>query len=348
MGNFYHSAYTKDGFRHVKLNSVNPDCFRYVLKGRSDKVKSNLLNALATELEKQNLTFFVTCNYSGGVTGIKCEEKQFIICDGTYPFEENPVTYGGIDGIISLEAFQSGEKLRQSCAEIVSLVQTLSEAQRKCTRFLSAAAGVQRDRKRLEKENADSRKISRYTAKLWNSRGCPPSGRVGVESKVFFSVPTASGVKCADCDLSQYCDSAFVISGSAGYCSDMIMDRVRRYALSSGIDVISCQSFLDFDGVPDHVIMPALRFGVFREMKNESISVADVKKVRTKRFMQEAPTENMRVRLQFNQRAYESLMKEVEDVMKKIGRCQNELDEIFVGATDEGALLDYVCAEIGL
>ena len=155
-------------------------------------------------------------------------------------------------------------------------------------------------------------------------------------------------MKCADCDLLQYCDSAFVISGSAGYCSDMIMDRVRRYALSSGIDVISCQSFLDFDGVPDHVIMPALRFGVFREMKNESISVADVKKVRTKRFMQEAPTENMRVRLQFNQRAYESLMKEVEDVMKKIGRCQNELDEIFVGATDEGALLDYVCAEIGL
>ena len=348
MGNFYHSAYTKDGFKHIKLNSVNPDCFRYILKGRSDKVKSDLFAKLVNELKKKNITFYITCDFNGNITGIKCEEKQFILCDGTYPFDENSVTYGAIDGIISLEAFQNGEKLKQSSAEIVSLVHSLSEAERKCNRFLSAAAGVHRDKKRLEKENADSQKISRYTAKLWSSHGCPPSGKVGVESKVFFSVPAADGIKCADCDLSQYCDTAFIISGSAGYCSDMIVDRMRRYALSSGIDIISCQSFLDFDGIPDHVIMPALRFGVFRENKNESVSVANIKKVRTKRFMQESPGENTRVRLQFNQRAYDSLIKEVESVMKKLQRYQNELDDIFVEATDEKALFDCVCAKIGL
>ena len=348
MGNFYHSAYTKDGFKHIKLNSVNPDCFRYILKGRSDKVKSNLFNALTKELEKKNLTFFVTCNYNGNITGIKCEEKQFIICDGTYPFEEKSVTYGGNDGIISLEAFQNGDKLRHNSSEIVSLVQNLWESERKCTRFLSAASGVHRDKKRLEKENTDSRKISRYTAKLWQSHGCPSSGRVGVESKVFFNVPTAEGIKSADCELSKYCDTAFVISGSAGYCSDMIVDRMRRYALSSGIDVISCQSFLDFDGVPDHVIMPALRIGVFRENKNETLNVSNIKKVRAKRFMQEAASENIRVRLQFNQRACDSLMKEAEEVMKKLQRYQKELDEIYVEATDERALLNSVIARIEL
>lgn len=348
MGNFYHSTYTKDGFRHIKLNSVNPDCFRYILKGRSDKVKANLFNNVAKALENQNLPFSVTCNYDGRITGIKCEEGRFILCDGTHPFEESALTFGGVDGIIGIEAFQKGNVLKSNGAEIVSIIRTLSEAERKCTRFLSAAAGVCRDRKRLEKENADSRKISRYAAKLWASRGCPPSGRVGVESKVFFSVPTADGIKCADCDLSRFCDTAIVISGSAGYCSDMIIDRMRRYALSSGIDVISCQSFLDFAGVPDHVIMPALRFGVFRENKNETIAVSDIKKVRVKRFMQESPEENTRVRLQFNQRACDSLMKEVENVMKKLQRCKKELDEIFVETTDENALFDCVCARIGL
>ncbi len=348
MDNFYHSAYTKDGFRHIKLNSVNPDCFRYILKGRSDKVKFNLFNNVIKALENQHLPFSVACNYDGSIAGIKCEERCFILCDGTYPFEESAITFGGVDGIISLEAFQKSEMLKSNGAEIASLIQALSEAERRCTRFLSAAAGVCRDKKRLEKENADSRKISRYTAKLWSSCGCPPSGRVGVESKVFFSVPTADGVKLADCDLSQFCDTAIIISGSSGYCSDMIVDRLRRYALSSGIDIISCQSFLDFGGVPDHVIMPALRFGIFRENKNEAVAVANVKRVRVKRFMQEAPGENTRVRLQFNQRAYEALMKEVEAVMKKLQRCQKELDEIFVEATDEKALLDCVCARIGL
>ena len=70
--------------------------------------------------------------------------------------------------------------------------------------------------------------------------------------------------------------------------------------------------------------------------------------MRTKRFMQESPGENTRVRLQFNQRAYDSLIKEVESVMKKLQRYQNELDDIFVEATDEKALFDCVCAKIGL
>ena len=348
MGDFYHSAYTKDGFRYIKLNSVNPDCFRYILKGRSDKIKANLFNGIAKVLENQQAPFSVTCNYDGSITGIKSEEGRFILCDGTYPFEENALTYGGADGIISIEAFQKSNMLKASGEEIISIVRTLSDAENKCTRFLSAAAGVSNDRKRLEKETTDSRKISRYTAKLWSLRGCPPSGKVGIESKVFLSVPTADGVKCADCDLSQFCDTAIVISGSAGYCSDMIVDRIRRYALSSGVDVISCQSFLDFGGVPDHVIMPALRFGVFRENKNETITVANIKKVRAKRFMQEAPGENTRVRLQFNQRALDSLMKEVENVMKKLQRCRKELDEIFIEVTDEKALLDCVCARLGL
>lgn len=346
MNSFYHGAYTKDGFRHIKLKSVNPDCFRYILKGRSNEVKSNLFDKLIEYLKSQKTQFSVARCYDGRITAVKCEEKNFIICDGTTPFDERAVTYGGIDGIISLEAFQNNEILRNNQAEIVSSIQFLSELERKCTRFLSAAAGVDRDRKRLEKENTDSRKISRYSAKLWSGYGCPPSGRVGVEKKVLLTVPTANGVKGADCDMYEYCDTAIVISGSAGYLSDMIVDRIRRYALSSGVDIISCQSFLDFDGTPDHVIIPALRFGVFKDNKEASVNPPHIKKVRATRFLLNDTAENTRVRLRFNQRAYDSLIKEVGEVIRKIDKCNRELDEIYLNATDEKALFDFVKSKL--
>lgn len=346
MNSFYHSAYTCDGFRRVRLNSLNPDCFKYILKGKSNAVKGNLLNNLICELDKRGLKFTVSQNYDGRITGIQSDEKGFIICDGTYPFEEEASTYGAIDGIISLEDFQKKEILRSRASDIVSLNQNLFDCERRCQRFLNAAAGISEDKKRLGKDNIDSRKISRYTAKLWAAHGCPPSGKVGVEKKVFFSVPTSAGVSSADSDIYEFCDTAILISDSTGICSDMIVDRLRRYALSSGIDIISCQSFLNFDGNPEHVIMPALRFGVFRESKNINVNLYNIKKVKAKRFMLKEPTENIRVRLQFNQRAYDSLMKEASHAIKSIDRCNSEIDDIYIRATDENALFKFVCGKI--
>ncbi|MBQ8784171.1 MAG: hypothetical protein IJZ57_10435, partial [Clostridia bacterium] len=78
MNSFYHGAYTKDGFRHIKLKSVNPDCFRYILKGRSNEVKSNLFDKLIEYLKSQKTQFSVARCYDGRITAVKCEEKNFI------------------------------------------------------------------------------------------------------------------------------------------------------------------------------------------------------------------------------------------------------------------------------
>ncbi len=346
MEPFYHSAYTSNGFKHIRLNSVNPDSFRYILKGNSEQVKHNLFQKIADTLNKRDKTFVISRNYNGKISALKCESEGFIICDGTHPFFEEADTFGAVDGIISLESFQNRKMLKAGGDRIISLINAVNENERRCKRFLAAAEGLNRDKKRIEKDNLDSRKISRYSAKMWSLYGCAPSGKVGVETKVFATVPYSDGVKSCDNNLSELCDTAIVIDSESGCCSEMIIDRIRRYALSSGNDIVSCQSFIDSEGVPEHIIVPALRFGVFTKQKELNPECVHIKKVRGKRFNIEEIGENTKVRLQFNQKAYDSLMKEVSESIRRIDILKSQLDEIFVEATNEKALYDFLMSEL--
>ncbi len=342
MNSFYHGAYTCNGFKGIRLNSLNPDCYKFVIKGHPTSVKNKLLNKIIDELASKGSTCSVSLNYNNTVSGICCEEKAMIICDGTYPFEEEVLTYGANDGIISLEFFQNKKLVRERSDEILSLNETAKSYERKCRRFIHAAAGLDEDKKHLEKENLDSRKISRYSSKLWAKYGCPPSGKVGLEKKVFFSVPRKDGMSDKNINMGEFCDTAILVSGSSGICGEMIVDRIRRYALSSGADIISAQSFLDPEGTPEHIVIPSLRFGIFSENKGIVPDIPNVKKVRSSRFYLKDFSENSRVRMQFDQRAYESLMKEVFDCIKEIEKANAKLDEIYADATDEDALWNYV------
>lgn len=346
MNSFFHSAYTSEGFKAVKLNSYNPDCFRYIIKGYSDTAKEKMINKIKEKLINENYSFSLSRNFNGRLTGIMCEQKGFILCDGTVPFEETATTFGATDGIISLEGFQNSGLIREKSESIVSLLQRKADCERRCCRFLNAAAGINKDKRCIGKDTVDSRKISRYSAKLWSSFGYLPSGKVGIEKNVFLSVITASGQMSVWDEVGVYCDTVIVIDDAVGYCSEMIIDRIRRYALSSGVDVISCRSFLDFNGVPEHIILPALRVGIFSKVKESFSFIDKVKKVRAKRFALKDMGESNKVRLQFNQRAMASLLKEAEASLKIISECDRELDDIYSAATDEETLVEFTYSRI--
>ncbi len=341
MDTFFSSAYTNLGFRHFKLNSINPDCFRYIIKGKSGGVISRCFERFSEKLEKSGAKFCVSRNYDGNLTGISCEEKGFIICNGTAPFSQEAVTFGATDSMISLETFQQSKRLRENADEIRSLMYTFSENERRCCRFLNAANGIYKDNMRLGKEINDSRKVSRYTAKLWSRYGSPPSGKIGVEKKLFYNVLSQEGVMSAK-GLNEICDTAIVIDDNCGYCSDMIIDRMRRYALSNGVDVLSFIRFFDYNAAPECIVMPALRFGVFCECNGSEADAPYIKTVKARRFLHTQPGESVKVRLQFNQKAMDSLIKEAASSLKEIQRINDELDSIYSQATDEDAFFDYI------
>ncbi len=343
MNCFYCSGYTSEGFYFNKINLLSPESFRYILKGYPNSIKQKIFNSICEKLEKDRADFTVYKNYDSSIYGIECQEKNFLICDGTFPFDDKSETYGVNDREIHLDMFQDRKILSCKSGEILSLNSEIQAQIRRCKRFLEASQGLLKERMRLEKDSVDTRKISRYCNKLWSSYGCYPNGRVGVEKEVFSSVVRSDGAHFVGDDLLKNCDTGIIIADPVGNIGNMIIDRVRRYALGSGVDVISCKSYVNPRENFENLIVPNMRFGIFTSPK---IDVPNIKRVRTNRFLINKANENIKVRLQFNKRADEALMKEVFLSIKEIEQLTQKRDLIFEQATDEKELTEYVLKSV--
>ncbi len=336
------SGFTSEGFESGKIKFLNPDGFKYILKGHPNSVKQNIFNCICERLEKNKVEYTVYKSYDGSIQGVMCEENGFLICDGTYPFNEKSETYGVNDREIHLDMFQSSKLLKSKSSEITEINKELEIQIRRCKRFLEASESLLKERRRLEKDSVDTRKISRYCNKQWSNYGCYPSGRVGVEKSVFSSVATKDGVAFVGDNLLTDCDTGIVIADTVGNVSSMIIDRIRRYALGSGVDIISGKSCFNSDENMECLIIPSMRFGVFKENKRVEFNISNIKRVRAGRFLLDKANENIKIRLQFNQRANEALMKEVSSSIEKIEELKDKRDYFYQQATDEKALTDYV------
>ncbi len=346
MSGFCFSSYTDEGFKCFKLNSINPDCFRYILKGRPDSIKQKIFTSVVEKLEKDRCNYALGMNYNGKISGILCEEKNFIVCDGTYPFNENSKTYGANDCEINFSMLQNNKILRDYADSIREINKSIQTQENRCLRFMSAAKCLWEERLLFEKDIVDTRKVNRYANRLWSSKGGYPNGKVGCEKRVFMSVPTESGVSGLNTDFSVFCDTAILLVDPVGNVSQMIIDRIRRYALSSGTDIICATSFLAPDENLQHIIIPSMRFGVFTNSKELKLNIHNIKKVHSTRFLIGKHSENTKVRLQFNQKANDALIKEVSNSIKKINEYTEKLNEYYEQATDEKSIADYTVNRI--
>ena len=124
----------------------------------------------------------------------------------------------------------------------------------------------------------------------------------------------------------------------------MITDRLRRYAVSCGMDVISCMSFLNPFGVPEHVIIPDIRFGVYSQ--RGKVLIKGTKRIRASRFLSDEMSELAKNRISFSLKALGGLIDEAAQSLEKIREGEKMLDKFYFEATDECRLRDGILSMI--
>ena len=126
------------------------------------------------------------------------------------------------------------------------------------------------------------------------------------------------------------CERLAVIVDKTGAVSTMIIDRLRRYALGSGYDVVSCICSLDGKTV-EHIIVPELSFGAFSSEHYHRILPKKERRVFASRF-HTMDSELYKNRINFSLKAYRSLM--------------NEAFESLIGAQTEERKINYIFGNI--
>lgn len=325
---FYYGGYTPDGYYSLALKPTFSAGRNYAVKSWRPFVKQKLFNSIKSELIDRGYAF-TDFRTDTGSDGVFCKDADLRIVDGTYcNFDESLFKPIDLDGQLNGAGY---------------IVQKRDEAVGRAVRFLSACRCIHGDMARLDCANVDIAKVNRYSSRLWSQTGGRLKGSVGTEYKRFVSCFTSDGVEVDTGAFDKYCDRVTVICDRTGVCARRITDRVRRYALSAGYDVISCICPMNAELEAEHIIIPELHYGIF---VNKYYHKADFRSGRTTfstRFMLDCK-ENKN-RMDFSFKAYRHLMQEVFSSLETVEYCDSLLDKTEAEKNSEEVISDvlHIC-----
>lgn len=317
---FYYGTHTANG---VRSGFVAPENI-YSVSGGSSELKEKIFLAVSTELEEKNIYNEIIFSFDG-CFGIICPDEEILIADGDL-LEEKEFERSKIN--LDLDDLFETKFPRELLHIYRNERNKMSE---RCHRFLAAAQSVKSDMVRIDRSSVNMSNIISYTSKLWKKSGGKMKGSVGTETKRFVSCITPEGVEL-NLKAFDACERLAVIVDKTGAASTLIVDRLRRYALSSGYDVVSCICSLDGETV-EHIIIPELSFGVFSSEHYHRILPKKERRTFAARFHTK-DAELTKNRIAFSLKAYRSLMNEAFDSLIDMQAEEGKINCIFGGITD--------------
>lgn len=318
---FYYGANTADGvhsgiFESEKIEKI------LVVKGGSPELKDKIFIELSEEIVQKSIQNKMLFSFEN-CCGIYCAEEKILIADEKILKEKQ---IENAEKIIDLNELFS-ETIPQELLHIYE--KEYDKKIKRSGRFLSAADSVKKDAMRIDAKSVNIGSVVNYSSKLWKKLGAEMQGSIGTETRKFVSCITPDG---AELNMKAFdaCERLAVIVDKTGAVSTMIIDRLRRYALGSGYDVVSCICSLDGKTV-EHIIVPELSFGAFSSEHYHRILPKKERRVFASRF-HTTDSELYKNRINFSLKAYRSLM--------------NEAFESLIGAQTEERKINYIFGNI--
>ena len=337
---FFLGAASPGGFHSFFHELYDPadGWYAYLLKGGPGTGKSSLLRTVADGLEARGIeTQRIACSADPqSLDAVIAPQKHVAFADATAPHILEPQYPGAADEIVQLGAFWDAAALREKRGEILSLSAEIHMHRRRCARFLSAAAALGTDIRRLAQPCLDTEKIDRYAQRLATREFPAPSGEIGRETQRFLSAVTPQGVTTLWAGMTQYCDKIYVLNDPHGAVTHRLLDALRRYALGNGLDIIRCPCPLAPQDGTEQLIIPALRLGFFSANRFHPANFPQTQALtlRAARFQDGDALRSVRERIRFTRRAQKELLREASDALAQAKKVHDTLEEIYIAAMD--------------
>lgn len=318
---FYFGVNTLNGFDAGFFDCQNYEEI-YEIIGGSLMTRDKFFLALSERLDELMMDYEMFFSWNR-CCAIMCNDKKIFIADETVLLSDKKDIK-----IINLEDFVEPNYPR----ELLKIYRSdYNKNNKRCQRFLSAAYSIKNDIVRIEEANINVRKINTYTSKLWKRCGGIMKGNIGTEKKRFVSCITPDGVEL-NMKIFDTCERLSVIIDRSGAISTLIVDRIRRYALSSGYDVICCVCSLDGKTI-EHIVIPELKFGVFSSEHYHRMLPKKERRIFASRFYNDKD-EPFKNRINFSLKAYRSLMNEAFDSLANMRVSEQKICGVFNDKVD--------------
>lgn len=309
--------------------------FLYIIKGGPGTGKSSMMKKIAEAAE--NKGYFYEKIYCSSdpesLDGIIIPELKVSFADGTSPHIIEPKYPGVTEKIINLGDCWDEIKLKTNGEHIITLTDCNKALHKQSSRYLSAAYAALYENKKIftsaftedKADNFVTRYISRYAY-------CDNS--YGKETKRFIDAITPKGkVTFVDSALN-LCDIIISITDEYSVVSGFIMNKMRNFALSNGIDVISFLNPINPTGAPRHIILKKERVGFFTNDSFFNFKQYSSRNINAKRFVEDSVFKAHKNRVVFNKKISENLISESFSILSKAKSVHDELEKYYITAID--------------
>lgn len=335
---YFLAANSAEGFVSAfnKCYEANNGWRAYIIKGGPGTGKSSFMKKIAEKARQENEKYelFPCSSDPNSLDAVILPEKKVVILDGTSPHTVDPVYPGVCEEILNFGEFWKTELLLYNAKEIIKLTDKNKSLHRSASRYLQAAGSLLTDNLKTIALSTDKAKTSAFAKKLCK-RYIPKGIGIGYEWERFLEGITPQGIVSFSDTVLSSCQNTVIIEDAFGSVSNIIMNRIREYALSNGYDIISIKNALLPLTLLDGVIIPELSLCFIRESGSFKIN-SPIRRIHARRFISDKALS--RKRLKFNKKAIASLLSSATKTLSLAKSVHDELESLYIKAMDFDSL----------
>ena len=332
---FFLAANSAQGFFSLFNELYIPDegWKAYIIKGGPGTGKSGLMRRVAEAAEGRGYTVerIICSSDPGSLDAIIIPQKKLCFADGTSPHVMEAKYPGAVEEIINLGQFWNSKTLQKNREHIITLTNCNKALHAKSARYVTACYQSAADSFNIAKSAVDNKKIDNFASRFI-VRNCQCSNRLGVQKNRLLNGITPKGYVTLFDTAKHYCDRIYAVNDEDSYVSCVLMESLRRSAVSNGIDVIACLNPLSPEGNPLHIILPEERIGLFTSNSAQSFKTLAYKNINTSRFVNRDIMAAHKQRLIFNRKVSAEMLSEAIKLLEKAKKVHDDLEAYYIKA----------------
>ena len=339
---YFLAANSCEGFVSHFADCYNPnDNWRcYIIKGGAGTGKSSFMKKIAKKSAELGLEY-ILCPCSSdpdSLDAVILPDKKTVILDGTAPHETNPKYPAVCEEILNFGQFWDSGKITEN-SEIITLTDQNKTCHKTAQKYLFAAGQIMLDSYKTALACTKIAETEKFADRLCK-KYIPKSNGTPYEWVRFLEGITPKGVISFPETILSTCENTVIISDKYKACSNIIMNRIRNFALLNGYEIITLKSAFLPSVITEHIIIPTLSLAFVSE--NDKIKFAtDIRRTHARRFTSNKLLHNSQSRLKLNGKIIKSLLNSATENLKKAKAIHDELEEHYKKIMDYDALNNF-------
>lgn len=338
------AANSGEGFISYFGESYDPlDGWRaYIIKGGPGTGKSSFMKYLAVKAtDRGEKTELFPCSSDpDSLDAVIFPEKRLAVMDGTSPHTVEPKYPAVCEQLLNFGDFWNCDILRRSSNEITALTIRNRNLHKAASRYIRTAGIIISDSLKAAEDCTDTAKAEGFALSLCKKYIPRTQERVGREYKRFFGGITPKGIVSYADTATDALEYLVIINDNTGSAANIILKRIRDYALESGCEIITVRNFLLPSLLCDGVIIPSLSVGFVREYDFQHFSSTE-RRIHARRFISAERMGKSRERLRFNKKAARELLLCAADTLSKAKAVHDGLEAYYSSAMNFEALTQF-------